>query len=142
MSRTVFARCTVEARAGALSWQRRAAALFLLIAYLTCARAQEETNGVAEANGIRAFFGIVPAALMDPTLLSHEPSRRAWGRDGPLPDAHHLLVALLDVETGVRIDGAVVEAVVIAPSGGGTAIRLAPLSIGDAEVYGGLFRLG
>jgi hypothetical protein len=88
--------------AHALSCQRIAVGFSVLMAYLAVGKTGAESREVAEASGIRAYFCMVPAALVDQTILSHGTRRQVCGRDGPLPDAHHLLVALFAVRNGVR----------------------------------------
>lgn len=95
-----------------------------------------------QVDGLVVYFAVVPAAF----VLGHPAEHTGRGmHDGAPPDGryvHHLLVALFDAGTGLRIADARVVAVVQGgrhPSEG--RIELAPMTIGGAQAYGGFAAL-
>ncbi|MBL6613149.1 MAG: hypothetical protein ISP45_03975 [Reyranella sp.] len=94
-----------------------------------------------QVDGIVIYFAVVPAAF----VLGHPAEHTGGGMDGGIPEGryvHHLLIALFDAATGMRITDASVVAVV---QGGrqpsATRIELAPMTIGGAQAYGGFATL-
>jgi hypothetical protein len=94
-----------------------------------------------QADGVVIYFAVVPAAF----VFGHPAEHTGGGMHGGTPEGryvHHLLVALFDSATGMRITDASVVAVV---QGGRqpseTRIELTPMTIGGAQAYGGFATL-
>ena len=94
-----------------------------------------------QVDGIVIYFAVVPAAF----VLGHPAEHVGGGMHGGIPEGryvHHLLVALFDSATGMRITDASVMAVV---QGGrqpsATRIELTPMTIGGVQAYGGFATL-
>lgn len=119
----------------------RARWLVSVAAILTLTMGQAVASESAEVGGIRAYFGMVPAALIDAAALRHGRDYEAWTRSGPASDAHHLLVALFDAPSGERITDAEVVVAHLQPSGGSNLKKLNTLHIGDAITYAALMSL-
>lgn len=92
-------------------------------------------------NGLVIYFAVIPAAF----ILGHPAEHTGREMHGDPPAGryvHHLIVALFDSTTGMRITDANVAAVV---QGGrqpsATRIELASMTIGGAQAYGGFTAL-
>ncbi|MGE3703181.1 MAG: hypothetical protein AB7G08_31205 [Hyphomicrobiaceae bacterium] len=89
------------------------------------------------ADGLVIYFAAIPAAF----VLAHPAEHTGRGMHGDTPDGryvHHLIVALLDSKTGVRITDARILAVIrggVSPSE--TRVEFGPMAIAGAPVYGG-----
>lgn len=89
------------------------------------------------ADGLVIYFAAIPAAF----VLAHPAEHTGRQMHGDAPDGryiHHLIVALFDSSTGMRITDASVVAVIrggISPSE--TRVELGPMAIAGAAVYGG-----
>jgi hypothetical protein len=104
-------------------------------------RVMAEHGTFQQVDGLVIYFVIVPTAF----VLGHPAEHTGRGMHGDTPDGryvHHLLVALFDAATGVRITNASVTAVV---QGGRqpseTRVELLPMTIGGAQAYGGFATL-
>jgi hypothetical protein len=94
-----------------------------------------------QLDGLVIYFAVIPAGF----VLGHSAEYTGREMDGSTPEGryvHHLLVALFDSTTGVRIANASVTAVV---QGGHQRsedyVELGPMTIGGAQAYGGLATL-
>ncbi|MBI2742254.1 MAG: hypothetical protein HYX38_37665 [Rhodospirillales bacterium] len=117
------------------------AALSALVLAATPSRAMALHETVQQADGLAIYFTVIPAAF----ARSHPPDHT--GRDMPSTApkdqySHHLIVALFDSTTGMRITDASVVAVV---QGGrqssATRIELEPMAIAGGQAYGGFANL-
>lgn len=94
-----------------------------------------------QVDGLVIYFAVVPAAF----VLGHPAEHTGRGMHDDAPDGRyvrHLLVALFDATTGLRIADARVGAIVQGgrhPSEG--LIELTPMTIGGAQAYGGFTTL-
>lgn len=123
---------------------RRTLLTVLPVAVLAAAphRAMAADPGTRQQlDGLVIYFAVIPAAF----VLGHSAEYTGREMDGSTPEGryvHHLLVALFDSTTGVRIANAGVTAVV---QGGRQrsedCIELGPMTIAGAPAYGGLATL-
>lgn len=101
----------------------------------------EHPGTFEQADGLAIFFVVVPAAF----ALVHPPQHTGRGMHGDVPEGryvHHLLVAVFDSATGMRITNAKVTAVVqggLQPSA--TRIELEAMVVGGGQAYGGFASL-
>jgi hypothetical protein len=115
-----------------------AVGMFAMVPYRVMAA---DPGTFQQVDGIVIYFAVVPAAF----VLGHPAEHTGGGMHGGIPEGryvHHLLVALFDSATGMRITDASVMAVV---QGGrqpsATRIELTPMTIGGVQAYGGFAAL-
>ena len=113
------------------------------IAFATVPRSlrAEHPGTFKQADGLAIYFVVVPAAF----ALGHPAQHTGRGMHGDVPQGryvHHLLVAVFDSATGMRITNAKVTAVV---QGGlqssATRIELEAMVVGGGQAYGGFASL-
>lgn len=98
-----------------------------------CAQAQERM----ERDGIVLYWGLVPSALAS---QQHAQEELHGGRPPGGGRLNHLVVALLDGRSGVRIDNAVVRAQLSEPGIADTPAKyLVPMSVNGQASYGQVF---
>lgn len=127
----------------ALGVARRAClALPLAIALLTFANSTHAADDAAQylrSQGLAVYLGIVPAAMLKAHDPGHTESTMHGGASAG-PHQHHLLVAVFEESSGLRIADAKVTATI---SGlghvGGTHLQLEPMTIDDTVTYGNFF---
>lgn len=112
--------------------------LGLLLA-IGIASAAEDANYKTLA-GVSAYFGILPAELVKGPGL-HSAERPMHGRIPKGPHEFHLVVALFEAGTGVRISDATVTAKVSGLGLSGASTALQPMKIADTMTYGTFFNL-
>jgi hypothetical protein len=117
------------------------AALSALVLAATPGRAMALHETVQQADGLAIYFMVIPAAF----ARSHPPDHTGRDMPGTAPKdqySHHIIVALFDSTTGMRITDARVVAVI---QGGrqssATRIELEPMTISGAQAYGGFANL-
>ncbi|GIK49831.1 MAG: hypothetical protein BroJett013_25280 [Alphaproteobacteria bacterium] len=112
------------------------AAFAALLAATACAQSSHEPSAVATSEGVSAYLGVVPSAVVrgeHPDQVLH-PSM-------PAGDAH-LVVALYDALSGARIESAAVEAVIQGERHRAQrTIRLEPMRVNGAASFGGFVSL-
>lgn len=123
--------------------RRRLMAMLSLLIVATAGRAMaDDLNQVfVRADGLVVYFAVVPAAFALGHPVDH--TGRDMHRNGPDGRyVHHLMVAVFDSVTGVRITNANVTAVVQgAPKPSDGRVRLESMAVGGAQAYGGLATL-
>jgi hypothetical protein len=124
------------------SLRRLFIATLLLAALAACtpARPRHETMFVQSADGVTAYLGVAPSALIAAHAPDHAERRMHAGLGG---GNAHIMVALFDAETGARIEDAAVDASLRGERHGGSRrLRLEPMRIEDAVAYGAFATLG
>ena len=95
----------------------------------------------ADVDGVTAYLGVVPAEIARASDTPHVgPERDAHGRlisSG----ASHVVIALFDSATGVRIENAEVSATIVARGKYQSSKHLDPMRINDTVSYGNVFDL-
>jgi hypothetical protein len=123
------------------STSRRAliAALSVLVFAVTAGSvmADDTPDTGHRADGLVIYFAAIPAAFVRAHPAEHT-GREMHGGAPDDPYVHHLIVALFDSKTGMRITDASVVAVIR----GGISqlearVELGPMAIAGAQVYGG-----
>lgn len=107
---------------------------------LSPAVAMGAAGDVRNVDGYAVYLGVVPAAI----VLGHAPAHAERQMHGGVPAGHHqhhLVVAVFDAATGVRVDDAVVSARVGEPGLAVVDKRLQPMPIAGAISYGNYFVL-
>lgn len=122
------------------SVRRRLIAALLLAALTACAPApSHETMFVQTADGVTAYLGVAPSALIATHAPGHAERRMHTGLG---TGNAHVMVALFDAETGARIEDAAVEATLRGERHRGSRrLRLEPMRIEEALAYGGFTTL-
>lgn len=94
---------------------------------------------VASVGGVQVFYGVVPAEL----LGKEKSAQEAIGADHDRPrgrNVQHLVVALIDPQTGRHIQDATVRATVTPLGLAAEQKELAPMRINGRVTYGNFFR--
>ena len=101
-----------------------------------CSQPSHLPSTVATSEGVTAYLGIVPSAL-----VRAEHPERVLHPSAPFGEAH-IVVALYDAQSGQRIENASVEAVMRGERHrGARRIRLEPMRIENTITYGGFVSL-
>ena len=96
----------------------------------------------AQVDGVTAYLGVVPAEIARASDTPHVgPERDAHGRLISSGASHHVVIALFDSATGVRIENAEVSATLVAPGKSQSGKHLDPMRINDTLSYGNVFDL-
>lgn len=96
----------------------------------------------ADVDGVTAYLGVVPAEIARASNTPHVgPERDAHGRVISSGASHHVVIALFDSATGVRIENAEVSATLVARGKYQTSKHLDPMRINDTVSYGNVFDL-
>lgn len=94
-------------------------------------------DGYKTAAGLAVYLGVLPAAM----VRGHAGHRGDVGMHGGVPrgrSEQHLVVAVFDAASGVRIEDADVNAIVSEPGHvAETRLRLEPMRVADTITYGG-----
>ncbi|MBI2715342.1 MAG: hypothetical protein HYX37_12960 [Rhizobiales bacterium] len=113
----------------------------LFVATAGSAVADDLDQVFVRADGLVVYFAAVPSAF----ALGHPADHTGREMHRNAPDGrylHHLMVAVFDSATGVRITNADVTAVVQgAPKPSDGRVRLESMAVGGAQAYGGLATL-
>lgn len=123
-----------------VSLRRRFIVALLVATLLACAPPRpHETMFVQTADGVTAYLGVAPSAL----IATHAPSHAERRMHAGLGEGNaHVMVALFDADTGARIEDAAVEASLRGERHrGARRLRLEPMRIEDALAYGGFTTL-
>lgn len=120
--------------------RKRFIVALLLAALAACTPPQpHDTMFVQTADGVTAYLGVAPSALIATHAPSHAERRMHAGVGG---GNAHVMVALFDADTGARIEDAAVEATLRGERHrGARQLRLEPMRIEDALAYGGFTTL-
>lgn len=121
------------------------------------AHAEDTTTHYQTAGGVAGYIGVVPAEIVKGHPIGHT-EQSMHGGVPPKAHEHHLIVALFDANTGVRITNAQVAVTVFGP--GNTMVyaqrhpkpwgapppvlpltHLDPMQIAGTTTYGGFFQL-
>jgi hypothetical protein len=120
---------------------RALGAALALAALTACApRAAHVNTFVQSADGITAYLGVAPSALVAAHAPEHAERRmhQATSRGNA-----HVMVALFDAATGDRIENAAVDLILRGERhSGARQLRLEPMRIEGALTYGGFAALG
>jgi hypothetical protein len=135
----LFAAAMPLPRGKSMGCQALLAALSVLVVAATAGSvmADDTPDSAHRADGLAIYFAAIPAAF----VRAHPAEHTGREMHGDAPDAryaHHLIVALFDSKTGMRIT----EASVLAVIRGGISqsearVELGPMAIAGAPVYGG-----
>lgn len=99
-------------------------------------------EGTVTAEGITAYFGVVPAALArDAANMHGRVERDAHGLPVVSVDDHHVVVALFDAASGDRITQATVMATKRSSGGSVQRKALEPMEIAGTVTFGNFFGL-
>lgn len=113
-------------------WIGQTALLWIALALsLPVAAAQPEV-----VDGVAVYMGVVPAEIVSEHAPQHIDPQMPWGADW-----RHVMVAVFDAESGARLTGAEVTALVSGPDGDSVRRRLEPMVLGSTITYGDYFRL-
>lgn len=85
------------------------------------------------ADGMTAYIGILPAEMIREHRVIHQ------GHEGITTREQHLIVTVVDEESGQRIEDAEVAARIRHEGHAGTYRSLEPMSIADTITYGNFF---
>ena len=88
--------------------------------------------------GLSVYLGVLPSEL----VLGHSPEHPEKQMHGGVPRGkgwHHVLIALVDTETGQRVSDAAVSARVQEVGLGATAKKLEPMTIDKTISFGNYF---
>jgi hypothetical protein len=96
------------------------------------AAAADAPQNFQVVDGVAIYLGVMPAQLVQGHTAMHGGVSAARYRD-------HLVVALFDNATGLRIEDAQVTAAVMAPGLGSQWKTLEPMRVADAVTYGNYF---
>lgn len=120
--------------------RRRFIAALALMALTACAPApRHETMFVQTTDGVTAYLGVAPSALIATHAPSHAERRMHAGEGG---GNAHVMIALFDADTGARIEDAAVDASLRGERHrGARRLRLKPMRIEGALAYGGFTTL-
>lgn len=105
--------------------------LFSLVA--TLAQAHDSERHI-RADGMEVYLGVVPAQMMN-----HHPDKQAGHAHGA--HEYHVLVALFDSSTGMRITDAQVKARVGQKGKEGESKKLEPLHEGKVQSFSNFFTM-
>lgn len=88
------------------------------------------------SKGVAVYIGVMPAAIVKgyPAAV---PESKMHGGPPTGATEYHLVVALFDAETGVRISDAVVKARISERNSSGAELTLQSMDIADSVTYGG-----
>ena len=107
-----------------------------LLAVGACTQPSHQPSGAATSEGVSAYLGVVPSAVVRAEHLDRilHPSMAAGDT--------HIVVALYDAASGTRIDNAAVEAVIQGERHRAQrTIRLEPMRIDSTVTFGGFVSL-
>ena len=131
--------CMLATKAGKIATLVLALALALLSVSALHAKAQDGQS--QQAHGLIAYLGVLPAAM----VKGHDPSHvesAMHGGAGSAPHEYHLIVALFEAATGLRVTDAEVTATITGLGHvGGTRVTLEPMEIDDTITYGNFIDL-
>ncbi len=117
-------------------WAILAGLAILLIGLGLPAGAQDSKT----AEGLTVYLGVVPAAMVKgPSAQSGEPPMH--GRTPRHGHQYHVVAAIFDAVTNVRVSDATVTAQVSSIGLTGSSRSLEPMKIADTITYGGFFDL-
>lgn len=112
------------------------AAFAALLAAAACAQPSHEPSAAATNEGVSAYLGVVPSAV-----VRAEHPERVLHPSMPSGDAH-IVVALYESVSGARIENAAVEAVIQGERHRARrTIRLEPMRIDGTVTFGGFVSL-
>lgn len=105
-------------------------------ALAACGQPSHQPSSVETSNGVTAYLGVVPSAI----VRAQHPDR-VLHPSAPMGDTH-IVVALYDAVSGARIENAAVEAVIQGERHRAAhRIRLEPMRIDGTLTYGGFVSL-
>ena len=124
---------------------RRAIAALLgglwLASNLTGVATATETDLSKTAGGVTVYLGIVPAEIVKGLPSGSATERPMHGRTPKGPHEYHVVAAVFDATSGVRVSDAVVTAEVSGLGLSGAKKKLEPMQISGTTTYGGFFDL-
>lgn len=114
--------------------------LVMGLVVLPLSASAQDTGQTKTAGGLSVYFGLVPAEILGQHSKDHA---EATAHDGPADGEHeyHLIIAIFDATTGVRIEDAKVTARVSSLGLVGPSKTLEPMMIADTVTYGNYFNL-
>ena len=120
--------------------QRRSTPLILLTLCLASGASADEIETSKTSEGLTAYLGVLPAAMIQGHDKDHEESTM---HDGVPRGAHayHVMVAIFDAESGERVDDAQVEAEVTPLGLSSVRKPLDIMEIAGVVTYGNYFPL-
>jgi len=118
----------------------RLVAIVLALATAASSAAAEISNEKKVVAGLAVYLGVVPAALVRGNPSGHG-ERTMHGDASPGAGQVHVMVALFDAASGVRVTDARVEARVTGPGLGAQEKLLEPMLVIDALTYGNYFTM-
>jgi hypothetical protein len=124
--------------------RRAIAALFggvWLASNLTAVATAAETDLSKTAGGVTVYLGIVPAEIVKACLRAPPPNDRRTGALQRGAHEYHVVAAVFDATSGVRVSDAVVTAEVSGLGLSGAKKKLEPMQISGTTTYGGFFDL-
>lgn len=105
----------------------------LLVSWAVGPLLAEEDGHSRSVDGMNIYIGILPAEMIQDHRIIHE------GREGVMTREQHLVVTVVDQETGQRIEDAEVAARIRHEGHAGTYRSLEPMQIADTITYGNFF---
>lgn len=121
-----------------IRWRSALLAAFFLVAGWAAASAPAVAadDRYKVVNGIAAYLGVIPAAILRGHAATHA-ERTMHGGVPTRADDYHLVVALFEGSTGARISDASVSVTIGNPGHvGETRVNLEPMTIAGTVTYG------
>ena len=112
-----------------------------LASNLTGVATATETDLSKTAGGVTVYLGIVPAEIVKGLPSGSATERPMHGRTPKGPHEYHVVAAVFDATSGVRVSDAVVIAEVSGLGLSGAKKKLEPMQISGTTTYGGFFDL-
>ena len=114
--------------------------LYVILALWSHAAAAADSSESKTSGGLTVYLGIVPAEILkDPP--PHSAERPMHGRIPRGPHEYHVVAALFDTATGVRISDAAVTAQISGLGLSGSSKKLERMEIAGSTTYGAFFNL-
>src|SRR5262245_26702185 len=114
--------------------------LCVTLAVWSHAAAAANSSDSRTGDGLTVYLGIVPAEIIkDPP--SHLAERSMHGRIPLGPHEYHVVAALFDTTTGVRVSDAAVTAQISGLGLSGSGKKLERMEIAGSTTYGAFFNL-
>lgn len=124
-----------------------AVALALFLSGLSGRAIAADDDQSRTVQGLIVDYGIVPAAILKGHPPTHVERTMHGGPTGskmenvsPVGSQYHLVVAVFDAATGVRVTNAVVKAEIFPLNSSGSVVTLETMQIAGTTTYGGFFR--
>lgn len=117
---------------------RRTSGLLLLSLFAATAMANPGLSKVVK--GVAIYVGVVPAEIVRGHPKEH-PEGAMHGALARGGEQYHVMVALFDATTGLRIEAPEVRASVAGPGRSRLWVTLEPMKIADTITYGNYFQM-